>query len=390
MTGKKLWNKNYILVLTVCALAAFTHNAFTTMFPIYVLDIGGSNKDTGLMMAALTVAGMVTRLFAGRLIDSWGRKKTFVLGSILFTLNTLGYCFVTNMTGIYILRFMNGVTQGIYFSPPATIIADNTPEDKLVDAMSYFGIASSIAIAIAPTAGSVIYASIGPVAFFAVSTVFAALSALCCLFIKETYHPEKKVPAQQLSIKKLASDTFEFTALLPAAISFFIMFGSSSVSNFLLPCGVERNISSISLYFTVNSVTVIILRLFMGRIAEKFSGRTLISVGLVLISAGIVIIAVANSLVLVLAASVLIAIGTTFATQLLQIQILSGAANSRRGAANATLAFFQDIGTGMGAAVWGGITDIGYGVVYGLSAMVTMLGLGVHAVGNRKKNNGVN
>ncbi len=192
MTGKKLWNKNYILVLTVCALAAFTHNAFTTMFPIYVLDIGGSNKDTGLMMAALTVAGMVTRLFAGRLIDSWGRKKTFVLGSILFTLNTLGYCFVTNMTGIYILRFMNGVTQGIYFSPPATIIADNTPEDKLVDAMSYFGIASSIAIAIAPTAGSVIYASIGPVAFFAVSSVFAALSALCCLFIKETSITRRK------------------------------------------------------------------------------------------------------------------------------------------------------------------------------------------------------
>lgn len=69
MTKEKLWTKNYILVLVIVMLAAFTHNAFTTIFPLYVLDIGGSNSDTGFMMALLTLAGVVTRLFAGQLID---------------------------------------------------------------------------------------------------------------------------------------------------------------------------------------------------------------------------------------------------------------------------------------------------------------------------------
>lgn len=379
MTKEKLWTKNYILVLVIVALAAFTHNAFTTIFPLYVLDIGGSNSDTGFMMALLTLAGMVTRLFAGQLIDRWGRKKTFVLGSVLFTLNTLAYCFVTDMAGIYVLRFFNGVTQGIYFSPPATIIADSTPKSRMVDAMSYFGIASSLAIAVAPAVSAIVYEAVGATAFFVIAAAFAAASSLFCFFLKELYRPQKAEKQARRSARELAAGTFEITALIPALTSFFLMFGSSAISNFLLPCGAERSIANISLYFTVNSVVVIILRLFMSKISQRFSAKSLVCAGLVLAAAGTGLIAIANSLTVILVASVLVAIGTTFVTQLIQVEILSGTPEHRRGVANATLAIFQDVGTGAGATVWGNLTQLGYGFVYALSALITLLGLAPQA-----------
>ena len=384
MTKQRLWTRNYILVLLAVVFAAFTHSSFTTIFPLYVLDIGGSNMDTGLMMAALTIAGMITRVFAGRLIDGWGRKKTFVLGSVLFTVNTLAYCFVTNMAGIYFLRFMNGLTQGIYFSPPSTIIADSTPKERLVDAMSYFGIASSVAFAVAPAVCTTVYKALGATAFFALAAVFAAISSLFCFFLKDNYRPQPAAKAERVSPKHFALNLFEVSALLPSLISFFILFGSSSISNFLLPYGETLGIANISLYFTVNNVVIILTRLIMGRLTERISGRRLITAGLVLAVAGTALIAAANNLPLMLLASVLIGVGTTFTGQLIQVEVLSNAEENRRGVASATLALFQDVGTGLGAVVWGGLTSFSYTLVYALSAVTTALGIGVHAL-NKKK-----
>lgn len=375
-TSEKLWSKDYLLILLAVVFASFTHNAFTVVFPVYILDIGGTNELTGLMMSGLTVAGLVTRLIFGNLIDVWGRKKTLLLGSSLFALNTFAYLFVSSLPGLFILRIFNGISQGIFFPVPPTIVADVSPRSRLVDGMGFFGAASSLAFAVTPTIGLWLYRNYGHNALFLVSTITAVISVFFGSLITDHYQPEKEESTDQKVQFRLPkiSTVLEFSIFIPSLVALFAMLGNSSVTNFLAVGGLERGITNISLFFMVNNVTMIITRLLVGRASRKFGINTLLSTGILLSVIGTAIIAFSFNISFMLIAAVLLGIGFTIIIQLLQVKILDHVSDNRRGVANSTFMLFNDIGTGAGASLWGSVsTHFGYIWTYLLSALTFLI-----------------
>ena len=87
MFSRGLWNRDFVLVLLISTLASYPNSIFISLLPVYVLDLGGTNALTGLMMTGLTVLGMVTRVIVAPLIDRLGRKKLLVLGLTDFIIN---------------------------------------------------------------------------------------------------------------------------------------------------------------------------------------------------------------------------------------------------------------------------------------------------------------
>lgn len=73
--SRRLWSRDFILIVFVCTIASYTNGTFMTLLPVYVLDLGGTNAMTGMMMTGLTVVGMFTRIVAAPLFDRVGRKK---------------------------------------------------------------------------------------------------------------------------------------------------------------------------------------------------------------------------------------------------------------------------------------------------------------------------
>jgi len=69
MFSRRLWNKDFILILLVCSIASYTNSIFISLLPVYVLDLGGTNALTGMMMTGLTLLGMATRVVVAPLID---------------------------------------------------------------------------------------------------------------------------------------------------------------------------------------------------------------------------------------------------------------------------------------------------------------------------------
>ena len=166
MFSWRLWNRDFILVLLVCSIASYTNSIFISLLPVYVLDLGGTNALTGMMMTGLTLLGMATRIIVAPLIDKIGRKKLLVIGSGLYALNALAFCFTKDLNVPFALRVLHGFTQGIFFPVPPTMVADISQEDLLVDAMGFFGISSSLVFAVTPTIGLAIYNNLGPEAMF--------------------------------------------------------------------------------------------------------------------------------------------------------------------------------------------------------------------------------
>ena len=381
MNQTKLWTKDYLCVLFTTFFAAVTHNIFISIFPLYVVEIGGNNALAGAMITGLVVASTITRLICGSLLDRYGRRKMLMIGGFLFALNTIAYNFVSNIPGLFMLRILNGISQGIYFGAASTMVADIVPEERLVDGIGYFGIAGSLAAAFAPMIGLEIFQNLGASNLFLFVSFFATIGALFTLWIKSDFIAAPVVKGEEnhgFKIPKL-SMLIEFSVLVPAIISFFITFGNSSVANFLAACGIERGIASISLFFMVNSISMIIIRLFTGRLTNRYGLSRLIFIGAVLVGIGFVTIAFAYDTFMIISAGILCGIGMGITTPLLNAMIFKIASPQRKGVANSTFALFGDIGNGIGATVWGTLSQYsGYTVTYLVSAICIVIAVIIH------------
>ncbi|ANU53558.1 MFS transporter [Acutalibacter muris] len=126
--SRRLWSRDFILIVLVCTIASYTNSTFMTLLPVYVLDLGGTNAMTGMMMTGLTVVGMFTRIIAAPLFDRVGRKKMLVLGAGLYAVNALLFCFTKDLNMLFALRVLQGFTQGVFFPVPHIIAADIPPK----------------------------------------------------------------------------------------------------------------------------------------------------------------------------------------------------------------------------------------------------------------------
>lgn len=380
MNQAKLWTKDYVFVLFTTFFAAVTHNIFISIFPLYVVKIGGNNALAGAMITGLVIASTITRLICGSLLDRYGRRKMLIIGGFLFAVNTIAYNFITDISGLFMLRILNGVSQGIYFGAASTMVADIVPENRLVDGIGYFGIAGSLAAAFAPMIGLEIFQNLGASNLFLFVSFFATIGALFTLGIKSDFVavPASKESKTKIKIPKL-SMLIEFSVFIPAIISFFITFGNSSVANFLAACGIERGITNISLFFMVNSIAMIMIRLFTGRLTTRYGLSRLIFTGSVLVGIGFVMIAFAHDTAMILISGILCGIGMGITTPLLNAMIFKIASPQRKGVANSTFALFGDIGNGIGATVWGTLSQYsGYTMTYLVSALCIVVAIIIH------------
>ncbi len=387
MFSPRLWSRDFVLILLVSTIASYTNGIFMTLLPVYVLDLGGTNALTGMMMTGLTLLGMVTRVAVAPLIDKVGRKKLLVLGSGLYAVNALLFCFTKDLNVLFALRVLHGFTQGIFFPVPPTMVADISPEDMMVDAMGFFGVSSAITFAVTPAIGMAIYNNMGATAMFISAAALGFVSFGISLLVKEHYQPGAGSQAEKKKGPALKLDrVFLMLVLMPSLVSLFVYVGNSAVSNFLAPCGLERGIESISLFFFVNNLTVIAARLSVGRVIGVLSKRACILLGLILTAAGTALVAVSHTLPMMLVSAVLIGLGITAVTQLLQAEVLVTTPSERRGVASTTFMLMGDIGNGAGAALWGALSaGAGYMVTYLLAGVSTLVGCVFHEVYWKKK-----
>lgn len=370
---QRFWNRNFILTMLIACTAGFAHQVFNIIFPVYILDIGGTNALTGMMFTGLTVAGLITRLLFGNLIDTWGRKKMLLLGSSLFLLNNAAYLFVNNMAVIFLLRIFNGVSQGFFFPVPPTIVSDNAPKNRLVDAVGYFGIAGTLPIALASTVGMAVYRNLGSTALFLLCSITSGVAVILAAMVKEVYQP---TAGQTGKTAFTWNSILEVSALTPSFICLFLMFGNSSVTNFLTPCGLSRGLTNISLFFTVNTTVACLARMFVGRITARAGQRRTLAGAIILSAASFAVIGMARHMAFMYLAAVTLGIGATLVSQLTQVYVLERIPQNRRGVANTTWMLSGEIGTGAGSLVWGFVSmEAGYLWTYLLSGATVIFGL---------------
>lgn len=384
--SRRLWSRDFILINLLCCLESYPTSIFQSILPVHVLNLGGSNALTGLMITGLTVLMMLTNLVTAPIVDRFGRKKLLVLGSGLYFINTLLFCFTSDLTWIFVLRVLCGLTTGILFPIPPVVVSDVSPDDLLVDAMGIFGASSALAFAVTPSIGLVLYETFGPTTLFASAAVVGGAGFVLTWFIGEHYErPAEKV--QEKTSSKL-NEAMIAIALLPMLVYAVLNFNNSAVGNFLTPCGLSRGLQEISLYFIVNQGVCIAARLLLGRALWFMSKKTCTCIGILLAAVGTAMIAIADNMALMLLSAVLVGLGFTAVTQIYQAESFAVVPSDRKGLAGIAFILLGNVGYGAGSAVWGALsTGTGYFVTYLLAGASALVGLVFHALYWKKVKN---
>lgn len=362
MEKSTIWNRNYIIVLIINLLNAFSFNILAPTIPKYVVSIGSGVEIAGFVATAFAITAIITRPFVGYYINI--KRKKYMLAAALFIISVcvLGYSLSKNIGPIIAFRLLHGIGWGMVTTSSSTIAVLSVPEDKIGRGIGLFGIASSIASVFAPNLGLNLIESVGYFYMFMISLSLAAIGCILSFFIDEESLRKAKATEGKLDV---LDRLFAKEAIIPALVILCVGFGMATISNFIAFYADSLNVKNIGYYFTVAGAVMLVMRPLFGSISDKVNTRKIVLVSLVGYAMVFVTLGSARTLPVFLLAAVLY--GTFYGAlcPIVQTWCVKETGTSKSGTANSTYYTSLDVGQGIGASLAGILSvNLGYSKMY--------------------------
>ncbi len=365
---EKLWNANYIKVMTTNFLLYFAFYLLTPLLPLYLSETFGATKDTiGIVLSGYTVAALIVRPFCGYVVDSFSRKKVLMLCLSGFAVFFAGYIAAGTILMFAICRTLHGGPFGAVTVANSTCAIDVLPSSRRNEGIGLYGLSNNFAMAIAPSIGIYLHNMVDSyMILFWIAFVVAISAVLIAWTIRL---PEKDIIRNK---EKLSLDRFFLTRAWLLAIN-IAMFGFcwGVLSNYLAIYSKEV------LSITGGTGTYFAL-LSMGLFSSRLQGRKALSQGKLTQNAaeGMLISLVGFTLFVVIPhpvayylSAILIGLGNGHLYPAFLNMFVHVARHDQRGTANSSILTGWDLGFGIGCLLGGIVAEhFGYTATFWMVA----------------------
>lgn len=365
---EKLWNANYIKVMTTNFLLYFAFYLLTPLLPLYLSETFGATKDTiGIVLSGYTVAALIVRPFCGYVVDSFSRKKVLMLCLSGFAVFFAGYIAAGTILMFAICRTLHGGPFGAVTVANSTCAIDVLPSSRRNEGIGLYGLSNNFAMAIAPSIGIYLHNMVDSyMILFWISFVVAISAVLIAWTIRL---PEKDIIRNK---EKLSLDRFFLTRAWLLAIN-IAMFGFcwGVLSNYLAIYSKEV------LSITGGTGTYFAL-LSMGLFSSRLQGRKALSQGKLTQNAaeGMLISLVGFTLFVAIPhpvayylSAILIGLGNGHLYPAFLNMFVHVARHDQRGTANSSILTGWDLGFGIGCLLGGIVAEhFGYTATFWMVA----------------------
>jgi len=351
----RLWTKNFILLLCSNALMFGGFHILLPTLPLYAAYNGANGTEIGVITGIFGFSAIFIRFFTDFGIKKLGKKNCLFLGLALNIICTAGYAIFTSVDGMIATRIIHGFGFGMTTTFYAAIASDIVPYTRRGEGMGYFGLGSTVAMALAPAAGVWLVKDYGFVAMFvvaAIGTAIALIGTMLCSVPREVVVLET---AQEKT--SLLSKLFETGTGFPAFLTILFGLGYGSVNTFVAMLAQEAHIPDAGYFFIVGTLCVFLSRPLGGKIFDSKGPAWIILPGAILLLAGLVLLTKTTSLIMLLGVSVLYGFGGGFLLPSLLTWMLNLVQSNRRSGASATFYNMLDVGTSAGAILLGSLAE---------------------------------
>lgn len=368
---EKLWTLSFIVATLanfVVALAYYLVAMKIVEYAHVTYDV--SYSAAGAMITLYAVASVSTRFVFGSRMDSWGLRRSALLGGALIAVAAGLYVLEGGYWFLAGIRLLHGVAFAMNTGALAAIAALLVPKSRQGEGIGYFSLSTAGAMAIGPMIAMLLTNHGASYAFLFVFTFVISVAAFASLLLmrvpepsraerrakKEAARAEAAGAVQQAPAGALAFvGRFLHLGTLPvASVAVPLMFCYSGILSFMTSFAAERGLNeAASVFFLVYAASMLVTRPMMGRRLDKRGENAVLYLTLMLAGAGLVVLAFSFNAPMLLLSAMLLGAGMGATQSSIQAIVSKYSAKEDLGKANSTYFLCLDLGLGIGPMIIG-------------------------------------
>ncbi|MFA5243811.1 MAG: MFS transporter [Pedobacter sp.] len=347
-----IYNMQFALLCLSSFLFSASFNMLIPELPAYLSSLGGA-EFKGYIIGLFTITAGIARPFSGKLTDKVGRVPVMAVGSLVCVICGLLYPLLTTVAGFLWLRLFHGFSTGFKPTATAAYVADIVPANRWGEAMGIHGLCFSTGLAIGPAIGSELSQRASMDALFYCSSLFALLSIVILMNMKETLTEKQKFNFSMLKMDR--KEIFEMRVIPGAIVCFMSYLSYGAILTLISDWGSHLGVANKGLFYMVFTVSSLLIRFMSGKMSDRIGRVSIIKFSLFLLVVSMLLIGIAESALFLMFASAIYGVATGMLSPALTAWIIDLSHPDHRGKAVATMYIALEAGIGLGAFVAGAL-----------------------------------
>ena len=341
--------------------------ALLAILPVYVVDeLDGTELTAGIVMGSAAVPALVSRAWLGRMSDRRGARRLVALGGFATALGMAVLLAIPSVTGALLARLVMGAGGAAFFIGSTVRAMELAPEDRRSQAAAFNLVAVHVGMGLGPMGGEWVLRRNDYEAVWWTIVVLSLVSAALSWGLSHRPGDPNAEP----------SPLVHRDSIWPGVVTLCGIFGFNGFIVFAALYSDSIGMESVGPVFLVSSGTLIVTRVFFGRVPDILGPVRVASWALVLTVAATVLLALWASPLGFFVGAGLVALGLSLQSPSLMVVAVDGVSDRERGSAMATYTAFFDLANALIGPVMGLlVTWSGYRLAFLVAAGVAALAL---------------
>lgn len=354
-----LWTARFGLACVANFLMGMSFYVLMPTLPFHLVEqLRIGEATVGLVLSSYVIAALLVRPFSGFIVDRFNAKHAYLLALAAYVLFTSGYLLAHTVLVFVLVRLGIGMTFAVMSTAANTQAIDIIPSARRGEGIGFFGLMSSLAMALGPMAGLWLMDRYPFQAIFE-AAVAAGVAGLVAASLVHAPRKRRDGAATVLSL-----DRFLLVRGIPLALNLAVIgLGYGMLLAFAAIHGKQLGAGNTGIFFTLMAVGMMVSRAFSGRLID--GGRVVVATngGTLAIVAGLGLMAWAGAPATYYLSGLLAGFGFGVVYPAYQTMMVNLGGHAQRGTAVATYFCALDVGIGAGMVLAGMIA-----ARFGLSA----------------------
>ncbi len=306
------------VLIATCFVDMIGFAIILPILPFYTLDLQGSPFAVGVIMAAFSLAQLLSAPFWGRVSDRYGRRPALMIGLFAAAIAYLVFAVADTLLLLFVSRLVQGAGGGTTGVANA-YVADTVEPANRARALGWLSAATSAGVMIGPVIGSFAFQLGGR----AMPGIVAAVLCLGNLAFAWRWLPESRVPGSSAGERprtpiwhaawQVVRHPGTSTSRLILIYAIGMLAFSALTSVLALFLGARFNVTARNVgyfFFYVGGLSVVIRTLLLGAIVDRIGETWAMRAGTLTMVVGFLLYPAAPSIPWLVAIIPLVPLGT--------------------------------------------------------------------------------
>jgi MFS family permease len=137
-TIRKILNRDFIITFFALFALTFVFYILIPTLPIYLLRLGSTEIEIGVLIGIFSLSSVAVRPFVGRALLKIPEKTFMIAGAFLLALTSVAYLFAPPFWPFLIVRVFQGIGFAFFHTASFTFIANISSETHRGESFGYF------------------------------------------------------------------------------------------------------------------------------------------------------------------------------------------------------------------------------------------------------------